>query len=160
MNFKQYINRETKTIEELSDKNEDITLQRIKNEGFSPYDCIFTSASTENQWYKLYGICEAKTRNIESDHYGEGVLLEVAKFNAIITEVCKFKNNFKNINKTIKPYYLIKYLDVTYLFDLEQVNFGPILFKRLPKTTSTDGVGGYTTRAIWLLDPKDAIYSY
>ncbi|OAB78773.1 hypothetical protein [Cochleicola gelatinilyticus] len=153
--FTEHINEETETIKQFLKTQNNIEIKEIKNEGYSRYDFDFISGTTGNP-FKIYGVCEAKTRNSNSNDYGDtGVLIELDKLNSICKEVTSKKE--ENINGDYRPYYLSKYNDVTYLFNLEKCQLGNIIFKRCPKTSSIDGNTEWIDKACFLLNPKDAI---
>ncbi|WP_339875227.1 hypothetical protein [Olleya marilimosa] len=156
MNFQQHINKETATINNFFNTQEEITVSKLHNEGFNCYDAIITSASTTNP-SKLYGIVEAKTRGINHDTYDGGVLLQLDKLNSVKQALNNAKNKPENINKTLKAFYLVQYNDYTYLFDLDNVNYGKLQSKKLPKNTASDGSSEWIFKDIFLLQPSDAL---
>lgn len=156
MNFEQHINKELTTMNNFFNTQEDITIKKTLNEGFNVFDAIIYSASSTDSAH-LYGIVEAKTRDINHDTYTGGVLLQLDKLNSIMNALCKAKNKPKNLHKTLKAYYLVQYNDYTFMFDLENTNFGKVQTRLMPKHTATDGNRTMINKSIYLLQPEDAI---
>jgi hypothetical protein len=156
MNFEQHINKETATINNFFKTQQDIKVNKLNNEGYSVYDAVITSASTTTSDV-IYGIVEAKTRGINHDTYQGGVLLQLDKLNSVKQALNKAKSEPKNGNKTLKAYYLVQYQDYTYLFDLDNVDYGKLQSKLLPKSTASDGSTQWIYKDIFLIDVKDAI---
>jgi len=162
MDFKNYINTEEATIAEFVAIHKPITLNGLMNESFSKFDFTFYSAGTPNQYYtpQVDGVCEVKTRNFNSTNFPEGTIIELDKLQGVLKEVSKQKSEFENINKTIKGFYLTKYLDKTFLFDLESIDFGQIEYMKLPKATASNGNNGYHTKAVFIIPYDKAVLSY
>lgn len=154
--FEQHINLEQETIINFCSTQEEIEINDIINDGFSTHDFTFTSGTTSNP-FKISGYCEAKTRSITSTYYDGGVLLELNKFNSVMTTIGQERSKPERINDTIKGYYLIKYKDFTYLFDLEQVELGNIKVILCPKSSSSNGNNEYHYKPVFFLNPIDAI---
>ena len=162
MKFDKLINLEAQTIKEFNEKQTEVTITKLLNDSYSHYDFEFTSGGTKDYGYldQITGICEAKTRSYSSTKYNGGILIELAKFSNVLTCVASEKDVFFNINKTIKGFYLVKYTDKTFLFDLETLDTSNIIFKKCPKHTASDGFNGYITKAILLIPPEAAILTY
>lgn len=156
MNFNQHINKETTTINNFFTSQSEITINKLLNEGFNCYDAVITSASTTSS-HKLYGIVEAKTRDINHDTHQGGVLIQLDKLNSVKQALNEAKSLEKNLNKTLKAYYLVKYNDFTFLFDLESVKYGKLYSKLLPKHTANDGSDDWIYKDVFLLQPEQAI---
>jgi hypothetical protein len=154
MNFQQHINKETATINNFFTTKEDITLNKIVNEGYSSYDAVITSANTKEV---LYACVEAKTRGVNSTTYEGGAILELYKFNSLINILTSKRNLPENQNKTLKCFYLMQFNDKTFLFDLESVNLGNLKIIQLPKHSATDGSKEWINKPVFFLDYKDAI---
>lgn len=162
--FQQHINTEGKTIYSFIDGEPTIRLEEIKNDSYSRYDFEFISGSTVpridgngNRFkYSLNGICEVKTRNSSiTDYDTDGILIELNKLTAVIHQTTL--KQAENINLTYLPFYLSKYNDVTYLFNLMECDLGKIEFIRCPKTSSSNGNNEYIDKACVLLSPSDSI---
>ncbi|WP_048330994.1 hypothetical protein [Bizionia psychrotolerans] len=161
MNFNEHINAEVKTINEFIIQNEPITINKVYNESFSTFDFTFFSAYTISDYtYTVDGVCEAKTRKNNSTDYPEGALMELHKFSEIANEVARLKDEFLNINRTIKGFYLIKYIDKTFLYDIESLNPTNLRFDKLPKSSSSDGNSGWVVKPYLILPYSDAILTY
>lgn len=160
--FKEYINTEAKTILEFGELNQPIRVYSIINDGFSPYDCLFVSAGTHNGYYipKHYGVCEAKTRDVSSELYPEGAMLELKKLTGIVEKVSELKNEDKHINKTISAFYLVKYTDKTYLFNLDTVSLGHLNYVKCPKNTAKNGNNNFVTKPVFYLPYSEAVLVY
>jgi hypothetical protein len=160
--FKDYINIEEETIKKFIDVKEDITLNEIKNDSFSVYDFTFFSAGTYNEYFTkvIDGICEVKTRKTNHTNYPEGVILELKKLTSVLSEVALEKDNPDNINKTIKGYYLMEYLDKSFLFDLEQIDTKSIQFKKCPKYTANTSSPDFIYKPVVLIPFDQAILTY
>lgn len=160
--FKGYINTELETINEFDSKIEPIKVYKIINDGYSPYDCMFVSAGTFNGYYKenLYGVCEVKTRDVSSITYLEGPMIEIQKLFSICEKVSQFRDELKHINKTINGFYLVKYTDKTYLFNLDRVNLGQVQYEKCPKNTAKNGNNNYKTKPVLYLKYEDAVLVY
>lgn len=156
MNFKQHINIESQTIEDFIYSQEEIEITDLKNDSFSIYDFEFSSGAT-NCYFPQKGIAEAKTRKYSSTSYGEGILLEIKKLANIMDVVSKKKK--ENINDNWKGYYLVKFTDVTFLFELDSVPLGKIEMILCPVSSSSDGRKEWVHKACVLLNPNDAILS-
>ncbi|MDP2686454.1 MAG: hypothetical protein Q8O62_04480 [Aequorivita sp.] len=154
MNFKQHINIESVTIEDFINSQNEINVTELKNDSFSTYDFEFTSGSTNNQ-FPQKGITEVKTRKYSSTKFEGGILLEIKKL-ANIMDVVTFKRK-KNINDNWRGYYLVKYTDVTFLFELDSVQLGNIKMILCPESSSKDGSKEWVYKACFLLNPDDAI---
>lgn len=154
MDFNYYINNETTTINNFFNQTPNIKLNKIINEGYSPYDAVITSGTTNGN---IYGIVEAKKRTISSTLYSEGVLLELNKLQRVQTELNKGKNNPNNVNKVLKSFYLVEYSDVTFLFDLQNVKLGNIINKKFPNYTAKTTDNKHIYKDVFFLDPKQAI---
>lgn len=154
MTFEEHINAETKTIEEFSILNPEIIIDEIKNESFSRYDFEFTSGSTSSAITKK-GICEVKTRTKCKENYGSGVLIELDKLNALM-KILQDRRT-ENINDNTGAYYLSKFQDITYLFDVQDCQFGQIHFIICPVSSSTDGSSEWVHKPCFLLNERDAI---
>lgn len=152
MKIDNYIKKEEITIKKFIESQPQITLNEIMNEGYSKFDFIFTSASTTSSLYAK-GLCEAKTRDITSTKFAGGVIMELTKFTSLMTHLSDYKDNYPY--EMWKAFYLMKYKDVTYLFDLEQVDLGSVIFKSAPKTTFNSG--GYIQKPFILLNKSQAI---
>ncbi|WP_418513703.1 hypothetical protein [Corallibacter sp.] len=159
--FHHFFNKEEETIKEFERFNQDVTIDEIKNEGFNRYDCNFTSGYTQNGLKRyVNGLCEVKTRQCSFEKYKRGgILIELDKLNAIMGCVAKEKNKEENMNKTIKGFYLSKYNDQSFLFDLESVNLQNIHYTVMPKVTATNEKE-YVHKAVIYLNHKEAIYTY
>lgn len=162
MEFTDYINIEEETINEFINQQPKIELNLLMNESFSVYDFTFVSAGTHNGLYTpiLDGVCEAKTRNEASTSYPEGALLELTKLTGVCQEISKAKDEFLNLNKTIKGFYLVKYTDRTFLFDLDTLDLGQIEYRKLPKTTAKSRNMEWITKAIIIIPYEKAILTY
>jgi len=162
MNFEEHINKEGFTIKEFIDLNESISIKTIVNESYSRYDFVFYSAGTYNGYFipQVEGITEVKTRSYDSDEFYGGVLIELDKITAILSEVARLKSDVNNVNKIIKGFYLVKYTDKTFLFDLEKVNLGLIEFKKCPKHTASNGYNGWISKPVIMLDPEESVIKY
>ncbi len=154
MNFKEHKNLEEITINDFINSQELISLEELKNQSFATYDFSFSSGATNN-YFPIMGAAEAKTRKYSSTKYDGGVLLEVKKLSAVLTQVGI--NKKKNINENWKGFYLVKYTDRTFFFDLEQVNLKKIEMKLCPVSSSTDGSNEWIYKACVMLDPKEAL---
>jgi len=162
MNFKEYINTEATTINDFIIQNEPISLNELKNDSFSTYDFTFFSAGTPNEFYTpvVDGVCEVKTRSYNSSDYPTGALMELHKFSEIANEVARLKDEHININKTIKGFYLIKYIDRTFLYDIQLLNPTNLIFQKLPKSTASDGKKDWVMKPLLILPYEDAILTY
>jgi|GEM_PF-6074596 len=154
MTFEEHINTETETIEFFDLINEEITITEIKNEGFSRYDFEFSSGTTKSPLTKK-GICEVKTRTKSKSNYGDGILIELDKLNSLF-QILKQKKR-ENINDTTGAYYLSKFEDKTYLFDLGDCKFGNIHFISCPVSSSENGSSEWVYKPCFLLKEADAI---
>lgn len=162
MDFQQFINIEEVTIKEFIKSSPALSINEIKNESFSTFDFTFFSAGTHNGHYTpiIDGIAEAKTRRYSSEKYPTGALIELNKLTSIAIEVSKQKTEISNINKTIKGYYLMKYTDKTFLFDLETIDLGQIKFEKLPKRTANSRNIEWIYKAVIIIPYEKAILSY
>lgn len=161
MKFKDYINSEAVTIMQFIDKQNNIKLNELKNESFSVYDFTFISAGTPSEYFtpQIEGICEAKTRNYKSTDFPSGCLIQLDKLTNVMKAVAKEKDIFSNINKTIKGFYLSKYKDRTFLFDLESITFGQIKYMKLPKYTAGSNTD-WIYKPVLVIPYEDSILSY
>ncbi|KQC33411.1 hypothetical protein AAU57_08850 [Nonlabens sp. YIK11] len=162
--FQQHINAEGTTIYSFIEGQPSINLKEIQNDSYSRYDFEFVSGSTVPKInsdgtrfkYLLNGLCEVKTRNSNIiDYQSEGILIELNKLTAVIRETTI--KQAENINLIYQPFYLSKYNDVTYLFNLMDCDLGRIQIIRCPKTSSSNGNNEYVNKACVLLSPDDAI---
>ncbi|WP_067151064.1 hypothetical protein [Pseudotamlana agarivorans] len=156
MNFNDYINKETETITGFCQTNKEIEIEKIYNEGFSKFDFTFISGNT-NTPFKINGICEVKTRNVTSDYYAGGCLIQLDKYKSLIDIVSKCKNKEKNINKDIRAFYLVRYTDKDLLFDLNHTKMDAIKFENCPKHTASNGNNTYEFKPVFYIDPQQAI---
>lgn len=156
MKFNEHITKEALTITNFCTGQQEIKLNKLNNEGFSCYDAVITSASTITNDV-IYGMLEAKTRHIDSDTYDGGILLQLDKLASIKAVLNKAQTDPKNINKRLKAFYLTRYNDYTYLFDLDTVNYGKLITKLLPKNTASDGSTEWIYKDVFLLQPSDAV---
>ncbi|WP_431137481.1 hypothetical protein [Psychroserpens mesophilus] len=156
--FENYINIEAETINEFIKQHHPITLNEVKNDSFSRYDFTFYSAGTPNEHYTpvLDGICEVKTRKNSSTDYPEGIMIELDKLNAVAKAVADEKDEFHNINKTIKGFFLFKYVDKMMLFDIETITTDNLQFRKLPKQTATNN-NEWVTKAVLIIPYDDAV---
>ncbi len=154
--FKNYINRETNTIIEFIDGEDTIRLGKLQNEGYSVYDCSIISGCTlpSGRVMETQGIVEVKTRNVNSDEY-EDVALELSKVTSMSKKLCELKD--KHPNMVINQYFLCRFLDKTYLWDISDVNLGKIKYKKCPKQTGIDGNNGYIYKPLVMFQYEDAI---
>ena len=154
--FKEHINTEQNTIINFVESQENIEIDEILNDSYSTHDFTFISGNTHTP-FKIHGICEAKTRTITDNFYKGGVLLQLNKFNNVISTVSYERSKQERINDNIKGFYLIKYINVTYLFDLEKIDLGKIQVVICPKSSSSDGNNEYHYKPVLYLNPADAI---
>lgn len=153
MTFQDHINKESLTISNFITTQQEIKITNMKNDSFSTYDFEIQSGSTEDSYIK--GVVEAKTRKYSSTKYSGGILLEVKKLSNILSEVSIKKKSHRN--EWWKGFYLVKYTDVTYLFDLESVNISTIQFKLCPVSSSSNGSTEWIDKPVVLLNPNDAV---
>lgn len=127
--FNDYINNELDTIREFTGITKDnITLRKVINNSYSPYDFTYASGNT-------ICIAEVKTRNCSSTYYPD-TILELSKVNNIFTKIVEFKD--KHPNRQFKPVFIVKFTDGMYLIDMTNtpVTMG---FKWCDKNTAKDG---------------------
>jgi len=147
MNFKQHINKETETIRlfELSTGN-NIKVRKIFNEGYSPYDFIFTTT-------KYIYFTEVKTRNVKDDKYPD-TILEKSKIDKIYESVEESKS-IKISPLEIRVGFLVRFKNGMYFFDLDKTPT-TISIKKCPKHTATDGNNYYVDKTLVHFKIKDA----
>ncbi|MFI8379609.1 hypothetical protein [Leeuwenhoekiella sp. NPDC079379] len=152
--FAQHINLESFTINEFFSNQPQIQLTEILNESYSRYDFEFLSGNTSSP-IKKTGLVEVKTRQKNYYDFGDsGVLIELDKYNALFKE-CQSRK-MKNINLQIQPFYLVRYPDVEFLFDLSQVEVNKPWWISCPVSSSSNGYNGYIDKACFFLPSSGA----
>jgi len=146
MDFKQHINKETETIKlfELSTSSK-IKVRKIFNEGYSPYDFIFTTT-------KYIYFCEVKTRAVRDDTYPD-TILEQIKIDKIYESV-KEAEKIKTSDLKIRVGFLVRFTNSMYLFDLDKTPTTTSI-KKCPKHTATDGNNYYVDKILVHFKIKD-----
>jgi len=146
MDFKQHINKETETIKlfELSTSSK-IKVRKIFNEGYSPYDFIFTTT-------KYIYFCEVKTRAVRDDTYPD-TILEQIKIDKIYESV-KEAEKIKTSDLKIRVGFLVRFTNSMYLFDLDKTPTTTSV-KKCPKHTATDGNNYYVDKILVHFKIKD-----
>ena len=146
MDFKQHINKETETIKlfELSTSSK-IKVRKIFNEGYSPYDFIFTTT-------KYIYFCEVKTRAVRDDTYPD-TILEQIKIDKIYESV-KEAEKIKTSDLKIRVGFLVRFTNSMYLFDLTRTPTSKSI-TRCPKHTATDGNNYYVDKILVHFKIKD-----
>ena len=161
--FNQHINTEGITIQNFMDIQNDMKIEEIKNESYSRYDFEFISGTTVEKpdgtiglRNTINGLCEVKTRNSNiTDYQSKGILIELNKMAAVIHQTTIKQEEYCNLN--YQPFYLTKYNDVTYLFNLLKCEIGNIELIRCPKSSSSNGNNEYIDKGCVLLKPSDAV---
>ena len=139
MNFNQYINKETETIKlfELATSDK-IKVVKIFNEGYSPYDFIFTTS-------KYIYFCEVKTRAVRDDTYPD-TILEQMKIDKIYESV-KEAEKIKTSNLEIRVGFLVRFTNSMYLFDLDKTPTTSSI-KKCPQHTASNGNNNYIDKKL------------
>tara|TARA_R110000772_G_scaffold12439_3_gene37984 strand:- start:436 stop:906 length:471 start_codon:yes stop_codon:yes gene_type:complete len=150
--FKHHINKEEKTIQEFNEATKDnIKVLKIMNNSFSTYDFTFEISE------KLIYLTEVKTRTCSSTQYPD-TILELGKLNRMkikVQEAIMYAKK-KNLSRTIRPGFLVKFTDGLYFFDLHTVNHTTST-KKCPKTSSSDGNNAYVDKTLVHFKIKDAL---
>lgn len=147
--FKEYINRETETINDFIESSSDkIKLRKILNESYSRYDFTFCVKN------KIY-LTEVKTRNVSSTAYSD-TILEKNK----IDEIQKLADEYNNCgitDFTIKVAFLVKFSDDTiYLFDIDKCPNRESI-KKCPSTSALDGNNFYKSKRVRHFQLQDGL---
>jgi hypothetical protein len=147
--YKNLLQQETKFIRKWCSTTEGVKLRKLTSR-YEYYD--FTM-----EYESSIGLVEAKLRHLSYENIKEGgIILEVEKWSKILSKTAKLKDDPKYKHMNFQPYYLISFIDKTFLFQLDDLTNIRTSIELLPNHTAIDTKNKYIFKPVVYLFEEDA----